>query len=214
MRLGIFGGTFDPPHLGHLILAAESADQLALDKVLWVITADPPHKQAEEITPLSIRLEMLTAALDDDPRFEISRVDIERPGPQYAVDTVQILKELNPGSQLFYLLGGDSLHDLPKWYAPQRLLASVDAVGVMRRPGDLIDLGGLERSLPGLSKRVRFVEAPLLEIASRDIRERIVAHRHHRYFLPETVYTLIEQYGLYRTAGRPPGAAEPCHPEA
>jgi nicotinate-nucleotide adenylyltransferase len=200
MRLGIFGGTFDPPHLGHLILAAEAADQLQLDKVLWVITADPPHKKNISISPLEIRMGMLEAALDEDTRFEISRVDIDRPGPQYAVDTVQILKDLHPGSQLFFLLGGDSLRDLPKWYAPQRLLATVDAVGVMRRPGDLIDLGGLERTLPGLSKRVQFVDAPLLEIASRDIRERCAENRHFRYFLPEAVYTLIIANKLYQNA--------------
>ena len=198
MRLGIFWGTFDPPHLGHLILAAESGDQLALEKVLWVITADPPHKHGQVISPLEVRLKLLRAALDDDPRFEISRVDIDRPGPQYAVDTVQILKGLYPGSQLFYLLGGDSLRDLPKWYAPQRLLATVDAVGVMRRPGDLIDLGGLERTLPGLSKRVQFVDAPLLEIASRDIRERLAENRHFRYFLPDAVYALIVGEKLYQ----------------
>ncbi|HMN59032.1 MAG TPA: nicotinate-nucleotide adenylyltransferase, partial [Anaerolinea sp.] len=192
------GGPFDPPHVGPLILAAEPAAQLGLDKVLWVITADPPHKHGQVISPLEVRLKLLRAALDDDPRFEISRVDIDRPGPQYAVDTVQILKGLYPGSQLFYLLGGDSLRDLPKWYAPQRLLATVDAVGVMRRPGDLIDLGGLERTLPGLSKRVQFVDAPLLEIASRDIRERLAENRHFRYFLPDAVYALIVGEKLYQ----------------
>lgn len=198
MRLGIFGGTFDPPHLGHLILAAEAADQLALERVLWVITPDPPHKSGSKISPLEIRLRMLEAALGDNEYFVISRVDIDRPAPQYAVDTVQIIRQQYPGCELYYLLGGDSLHDLPKWHAPQRLLASVDGVGVMRRPGDRVDLGGLERFLPGLGNRVRFVEAPLLEIASRDIRERILEERHYRYFLPEAVYALIQELGLYR----------------
>ncbi len=198
MRLGIFGGTFDPPHLGHLILAAEAADQLALERVLWVITPDPPHKSGSKISPLEIRLRMLEAALGDNENFVISRVDIDRPAPQYAVDTVQIIRQQYPGCELYYLLGGDSLHDLPKWHAPQRLLASVDGVGVMRRPGDRVDLGGLERFLPGLGNRVRFVEAPLLEIASRDIRERILEERHYRYFLPEAVYALIQELGLYR----------------
>lgn len=199
MRLGIFGGTFDPPHLGHLILAAEAADQLQLDKVLWVITPDPPHKQNLAITPLATRLRLLEAALNGDPRFEISRVDVDRPGPQYAVDTVQILRGMYPGSALYYLLGGDSLRDLPKWHAPQRLLASVDGVGVMRRPGDRVDLGGVERFLPGLNRRVCFIDAPLLEIASRDVRERVAEYRHFRYFLPEAVYALIESLGLYRS---------------
>jgi nicotinate-nucleotide adenylyltransferase len=200
MRLGVFGGTFDPPHLGHLILAAEAADQLQLDLVLWVITPDPPHKHGQSISPLDVRMRMLKAALNEDARFQISRVDVDRPGPQYAVDTVQILKGQYPGSQLYYLLGGDSLHDLPKWYAPQRLLATVDGVGVMRRPGDRVDLGGLERFLPGLGHRVRFVDAPLLEIASRDIRERIAEGRHCRYFLPEAVWSIIQELNLYSAA--------------
>lgn len=198
MRLGIFGGTFDPPHLGHLILAAESADQLQLDRVLWVITPAPPHKAETTISPLDVRLRMLEAALDEDPRFEISQVDIDRPAPQYAIDTVNILKKMYPGSKLFYLLGGDSLHDLPNWHAPQRLLASVQGVGVMRRPGDRVDLGGVERFLPGLGIKVHFVEAPLLEIASRDIRDRIAEDRHYRYFLPEAVYEIIQELHLYQ----------------
>ena len=197
MRVGVFGGTFDPPHLGHLILAAEAADQLRLDKVLWVITPDPPHKQGVQISPLEVRLRMLQAALDEDARFSISRVDIDRPGPQYAVDTVQIIKTQYPGSQLYYLLGGDSLRDLPKWHAPQRLLATVDGVGVMRRPGDRVDLGGLERFLPGIGMRACFVDAPLLEIASHDIREAVRNERHFRYFLPDAVYQIVLELKLY-----------------
>lgn len=198
MRLGIFGGTFDPPHIGHLILAAESAEQLGLDRVLWVITPDPPHKTGLPISPLDVRLRLLAAALDADPRFEISRVDIDRPGPQYAVDTIQILRKVYPGSELFYLLGGDSLHDLPRWHAPQRLIASLDGIGVMHRPGDRVDLGGVERFLPGLAVKTHFVEAPLLEIASRDIRERVRQGRHFRYFVPDAVYSLIQELRLYR----------------
>lgn len=198
MRLGIFGGTFDPPHIGHLILAAESAEQLGLDRVLWVITPDPPHKTGAPISPLDVRLRLLTAALDADPRFEISRVDIDRPGPQYAVDTIQILRKEYPGSELFYLLGGDSLHDLPRWHAPQRFIASLDGIGVMHRPGDRVDLGGVERFLPGLAVKTHFVEAPLLEIASRDIRERVRQGRHFRYFVPDAVYSLIQELRLYQ----------------
>ncbi|MCX8025419.1 MAG: adenylyltransferase/cytidyltransferase family protein, partial [Thermanaerothrix sp.] len=90
-RLGIFGGTFDPPHVGHLILASEAADQLHLDRVLWVLTPDPPHKRGQPITPLAIRLKLVMAAIQEDPLFELSRVEIDRPGPHYAVDTLRIL---------------------------------------------------------------------------------------------------------------------------
>jgi len=139
-RLGIFGGTFDPPHIGHLILAAEAHSQLSLDRVLWVLTFYPPHKTEQSISPLSDRLDMVLAAISDDPRFELSRVDIDRPAPHYAVDTVRLLKETCPQSELVYLMGGDSLKSLPYWYKPLEFVAGCHSLGVMRRPGDQINL--------------------------------------------------------------------------
>lgn len=198
MRLGVFGGTFDPPHLGHLILAAEAADQLRLERVLWVITPDPPHKFGRAISPLAVRLPLLEAALTSEPRFSISRVDVDRPGPQYAVDTLRLLAEEFPNAELVYLLGGDSLRDLPLWYDPQGLLAQVNELGVMRRPGDEVDMARLESILPGIMAKTRFVDSPLIEIASSDIRERLRNGKHYAYFLPERVHELIEQNGWYR----------------
>ncbi len=122
MRIGIFGGTFDPVHVGHLILATESASQLDLDKVLWMVTADPPHK-GELVTPVEHRLAMVAAAIDADPLFEISRIEVDRPGPHLAVDTMRLLHELYPSDTLVYLMGGDSLEDLPTWYKPADFLA-------------------------------------------------------------------------------------------
>ncbi len=197
MRLGVFGGTFDPPHLGHLILAAECLDQLGLDRLLWVLTPDPPHKQGQSITPLSLRLEMIQAALGDNPAFELSTVEIDRPGPHFAVDTVQILKNQFPGWEVDYLIGGDSLHDLPTWRNPMGLIAQVTALGVMRRPGDAVDLSTLELILPGVTRKVRFVEAPLLEISSSQIRQRIQDGRVYRYYLPKAVYEIIQKHHLY-----------------
>ncbi len=109
MKLGIFGGTFDPPHLGHLILAAEAQSQLALDSVLWVLTADPPHKSGQAISAWPTRLELLQAATRQDQGFTISRVDIDRPPPHYAFETVRLLKQEYPQAELFYLMGGDEL---------------------------------------------------------------------------------------------------------
>lgn len=197
-RIGIFGGTFDPPHIGHLILAAEARDQLHLDRVLWVVTPDPPHKTGRSITPLPIRLELIQAAVAGDAGFEISRVEIDRPSPQYSVDTVQILAQQNPGAELFYLMGGDSLRDLPTWMRPRQFLACLTGIGVMRRPQDFVDLPLLEQELPGITGKVFFVETPLLEIASSDIRDRIEQGRHFRYFLSPAVYALVEAKGLYR----------------
>ena len=105
-RLGIFGGTFDPPHLGHLILAAEALDQLQLERVLWVLTPEPPHKQGQDRQSLDDRLEMLHIAISEYPEFLLSRVDIDRPSPLYAVDTVRLLAGQYPGSELIYLIGG------------------------------------------------------------------------------------------------------------
>ena len=111
-RLGIFGGTFDPPHVGHLILAMEAYDQLKLDRVLWVLAPNPPHKLGKKITDLDIRIEMVKAAINSDPMFEFSRVDIDRPGPHFVLDTMRILHEQKPDDELVFLMGGDSLHDL------------------------------------------------------------------------------------------------------
>ncbi len=198
LRIGIFGGTFDPPHVGHLILAAEARDQLQLDQVLWVVTPDPPHKTGRVISPLADRLELVHAAIDPDPGFTISRVEIDRPGPHYSADTVKILAHENPGAELYYLMGGDSLHDLPDWVRPKEFISCLTGIGVMRRPQDFVDLPWLERLLPGIVAKVNFVDAPLLEISSSSIRERIAQGKHFRYFLPPRVYKMMEEKGLYR----------------
>jgi nicotinate-nucleotide adenylyltransferase len=197
MRVGIFGGTFDPPHLGHLILAAEAVQQMRLEKVLWVLTPDPPHKLGHEIRPWNQRLKLVQAAISENTTFEISRVDIDRPGPHYAVDTLDLLAQNNPGIELFYLMGGDSLRDLPTWYRPVDFLKACGGLGVMRRPSSKTDLSALEGLLPGISQRVQFIQAPLIEVSSTDIRERIDSGRTYRYFLPQPVYQIITESCMY-----------------
>lgn len=198
MRLGVYGGTFDPPHLGHLVLASEALDQLELDRVLWVLTPNPPHKAGRPISPLETRLALLRAALNDNPDFDVSRLDIDRPPPHYAVDTLRLLHAQSPGARLVYLMGADSLVDLPTWHDPRAFVQAADEIGVMCRLGETVDLEALEAQLPGVKARVRFVDAPQLEIASSDIRRRIAAGRAYRYFLPETVWQQIAAQGLYR----------------
>ena len=198
MRLGVFGGTFDPPHLGHLILAAEAADQLALDRVLWVLTPNSPFKQGARISPLEVRLELLQAAIADLPGHVFSDVEIRRPAPQYALDTVLQLKQDYPGDALIYLIGGDSLRDLPRWRRPQELLEALDGLGVMRRPLTRIDLPRLEGLLPGLTAKLHWVNAPLIQISASDIRQRLRQGRAYRFFVPEKVYQIIESRKLYR----------------
>jgi nicotinate-nucleotide adenylyltransferase len=197
-RLGIFGGTFDPPHIGHQILGQEALYQLQLDEVLWILTPDPPHKKQRKITALSARLDMLQAAIAECDEFHLSRVDIDRPSPHYAVDTVQLLQQQFPQAELVYLMGGDSLHDLPIWYEAQEFVAACHSIGVMRRPGDEINLSLLEIKIPAITHKIRFVDAPLLEIAASQIRSRIRQGKPFRYYLPESVYRIIEQRKLYQ----------------
>jgi nicotinate-nucleotide adenylyltransferase len=198
--LGLFGGTFDPPHIGHLILSAEADSQLGLDRLLWVLTPDPPHKQGQPITPLEHRLVMVKLAISDNPRFELSTIEIDRSGPQYALDTIKITADRNPSADLVYIMGGDSLRDLPVWFRPTDFVASLKYIGVLRRPGDSIDLAGLEKNIPGISSKVRFLNAPLLDIAAHEIRQRIADGRPFRYYLPHSVYDYILEHNLYRNS--------------
>ncbi len=197
MRLGIFGGTFDPPHSGHLILAAEAQIQLKLDRVLWVLTPNPPHKTDRSVTSVADRLALLSAALGDDPVFEVSRVDIDRPAPYYAVDTLRLLHAQYPTAELVFLMGSDSLHDLPDWHQSQEFVSQCDQLGVMCRPGREIHLDELEAQLPGLAERVRFLEAPLLDISSSRLRQKIAKGGAYRYYFPPQVWRMIEDTHLY-----------------
>jgi len=197
-RFGIFGGTFDPPHIGHLILAAEAWYQLELDQVLWVLTPRPPHKRHQNITPLQTRLKLVNATVRDCAQFQISRVEIDRPPPHFAVDTVRLLQKSYPHAELIYIMGGDSLHDLPTWHASQDFVAACHTLGVMRRPGDEINLSALEAQIPTITSKVRFVEAPLLEIAASQIRSRIRQGKPFRYYLPEAVFKIIQNEQLYQ----------------
>jgi nicotinate-nucleotide adenylyltransferase len=197
-HIGIFGGTFDPPHLGHLILACEAHYQLQLDTLLWTLTPSPPHKEDVAITPVGTRLHMVEAAIADNSAFTLSRVDLDRPPPHYALDTVRILRDRHPQATLTYLIGGDSLHDLPNWHRPRDFVGACDGLGVMRRPGDRVDLSGLEAEIPGASDKIRFIDAPLLEISSTQIRRRIARGQPCRYYLPPPVFQIIRDQTLYR----------------
>jgi nicotinate-nucleotide adenylyltransferase len=198
MTIGIFGGSFDPPHIGHLVLAAEAQAQLCLSRVLWVLTAVPPHKPGFDFSELNHRLDMVRLAIQDNPDFQISRVDIDRPPPHYSVDTLRLLSVAYPTEALFYLMGGDSLHDLPTWHAPAEFLQACTGIGVLRRPDDQVDMHALEQTLPGIQEKVHFIRSPLIEISSTDIRQRVSSGLPYRYFLPPDVYHLICERNLYR----------------
>ena len=196
-RLGIFGGTFDPPHIGHLILAAEAHQQLGLERVFFVLAADPPHKQDRKITPVEDRLAMLESAIEDQDKFQISRVEIDRPGPHFALDSLRQFKQDYPDADLVYLIGGDSLRDLPTWHGPKEILELIQTLGVMRRPFTDLKLENLYAQLPQLESKLDFVDTPLLEISSRELRRKAAQGEHFRNYLPQSVYAYIVQHQLY-----------------
>ena len=197
-KIGLFGGTFDPPHIGHLILASEAVHQLGLSRLLWMLAPDPPHKLEQPITPLQHRLEMLQRMISDNPTFEVSYLEINRPGPHYTIDTVRLLAQQEPNADIVLLLGGDSLRDLPTWRLYADLVAEVTKIGVMRRPGDPFDMPALEAIIPGLTEKVIFIDAPLQDLASREIRRRIADGEPYRYYVFPPVYEYIEANHLYR----------------
>lgn len=198
MKIGVFGGSFDPPHIAHLILAQEACNQLALDSLLWVLTPNPPHKRGRRMTPAPQRFAMLQLALRHNPAFTPSRVDIDRPPPQYAVDTLQILAQQYPLAELVYLIGSDSLRDLPTWHKPQEVIAACAAIGVLRRPRVRLDLDRLEAQLPGLTAKLRWIEAPRLDISATHVRKLAASGKAFRYYVPEDVFAYITENQLYR----------------
>lgn len=197
-RLGILGGTFDPIHHGHLVAAAEACHQLALDQVLLLPAGKPPHKPDWPISAVHHRLRMVELAIDDNPHFSISRVDIDRSGPSYTVDTLGLLRaEVGPGPTLFFIMGADSLANILDWYQPQRLI-ELCQLAVVGRPRIEIDLPHLERQLPGLADRIHQVQMPYLEISSSNLRARVREGRSISYLVPAAVESYIRKEGLYR----------------
>jgi nicotinate-nucleotide adenylyltransferase len=193
-RVGILGGTFDPPHIGHLVLAQYARDALDLACVLFVPAADPPHKDQLR-HGIEHRLPMLELAVAGNDKFVISRVDVDRPGPHYTVDMIRILQAQQPDTEFYFLMGGDSLHHLPEWYHPLELIA-LCKLAVMARPGTEVepDL----RALPGLAERVVVIDSPMLGFSSTEIAERLEAGRSVRYLVPDSVLTYIQDHRLYQ----------------
>jgi nicotinate-nucleotide adenylyltransferase len=194
--IGILGGTFDPPHMAHLILAEEARDVLLLDEILWIPTAKPPHKPDLPITAVEHREEMVRLTIQGHDEFTLSRVDIERPGPHYSLDTVRLIKQEHP--QIAFLMGADSLDQLTSWHEPQALVDECDVLGVMKRPGITLDLDTLDEQLLGLKEKTHVLEAPIVDLSSKEIRRRIRAGLPYQYLLPPGVAEYIQNMKLYR----------------
>lgn len=192
MRVGIFGGSFNPPHTAHLIVAEWVRDAEGLDRVLWMPAARPPHKPDAALVSAGHRLAMTRLATRDHPAFAVSDLEIRRGGVSYTLDTVRALQSAHPADTFALILGGDSLRDFASWHRPDEIIARVPLV-VYDRPG--ADRSHVpERFL----ERTRFVDAPLLEISGTTIRARRRAGRSIRYLVPDAVRTYIETHGLYR----------------
>jgi nicotinate-nucleotide adenylyltransferase len=198
MRLGILGGTFDPIHIGHLILAEEAWYRLGLDQVLLAPAADPPHKRERGKSPAEQRVRMVELAIADNPHLALSRIDVDRPGPHYTLDMVRLLLEqYGPGAELYFLMGLDSLVDLPTWHRPLELMQQCHLVA-FSRPDAVFDWNALEAALPGVRLRVILLPMPLLQISGSDLRERARQGRPLRYQVLPDVEQYIQQHQMYQ----------------
>ena len=197
-RLGILGGTFDPPHVGHLWLGSLAADALDLDRVLFMPAAQPPHKGGRLITRATDRLLMTRLAIQADTAFELCPIEMERTGPSYTIDSVAELKRGYPGAQLYLVMAADSLAQIDTWREPDRLLAEVEWI-VGPRPGSAPpDRSGLEDRFGADAVRIHLLTGPSLDVSSSDIRRRVAAGHTIRYLVPRNVEELIIDRGLYR----------------
>jgi nicotinate-nucleotide adenylyltransferase len=197
-RIGLLGGTFNPPHIGHLICAQEALLQLELERVDLVPVRQPPHKELEADPGVEARVELCRRAVADDPRLGLCRVDADRPGPSYTVDTLRELHERTPEDELIFIVGGDMAHSLPTWHDPEGVLALAE-LGVAEREGvRRADILERVSGLRGAPERLRFFDMPRVDVSSSLIRRRVAAGLPVRYLVPDAVAEHIERSGLYR----------------
>ncbi len=198
MRVGVLGGTFDPVHNGHLIIAEEAQAKLGLEKVLFIPAGRPWFKDGENVSDMGWRLDMLKLAVNGNPSFEIDTMELEREGATYTIDTMEELsKRMGRDVELFFIIGIDALSELGRWKEPERL-ASICHFATMRRPGFTeLDLESMEREVPGVSGRVHVLDNVQVDISSSDIRSRVEEGRSIRYLVPPAVRAYIEEQGLY-----------------
>jgi len=198
MRKGILGGTFDPVHMAHLVIAEEALVRLGLDEVVFIPTGQPWLKADQPVSPAGLRLEMVRLAIADNKSFRLSSVEVERTGPTYSVDTLEELSaKWGEGVEIFFILGIDALKDLPKWKKPARVLDLCTPVVFSRPEHESMPLNELDAAVPGASNKVRFLSDPKLEISGTDIRKRVARGETVRYLVPESVERFIREHNLY-----------------
>jgi nicotinate-nucleotide adenylyltransferase len=196
VNIGILGGTFDPIHIGHLVVAEEARVKLGLSEVLFVPAGQPWLKQDRDITPAVHRVEMVRRAVADNPYFKLSTLEVDRPGSSYTVDTLTLLQDqLSSETSLFFILGRDTLAELPLWKEPQKVIQLCRLV-VPPRLGSR-DLRHLEKAIPGLLERVIQLDMPVIGISASEIRQRIAGGLSIRYLVPTAVERYIAEQGIY-----------------
>ena len=198
-RVGLLGGTFNPPHLGHLICAQQAWSQLGLDRVLLVPVHRPPHKEAVDDPGADVRVALCEAAVAGDERLGVSRAEADVPGRSYTVDTLNRLHDARPEDQLTFIVGGDMAASLPEWREPRAIL-DLCSIGVAAREGVGSEqvLKRLETELPGAAGRIQFFDMPRIDISSTLVRRRVAAGQPVRYLVPDAVAAAVEREGLYR----------------
>jgi nicotinate-nucleotide adenylyltransferase len=194
MRIGIMGGTFDPIHHGHLVAAEEVRYAFRLDKVVFVPAGRPWQKDERGVTPAELRYEMTKRAVEGEPSFEVSRMEIDRSGPTYTIDTLRGYRACAPQAELFFITGADAISQILSWKDADDALELATFVAVTRPAHDLGEIG------PRVRERVEILEIPALAISSTDIRRRVAEGRPVRYLVPDAVGRFIDEHGLYRDA--------------
>jgi nicotinate-nucleotide adenylyltransferase len=199
MRLGLCGGTFDPVHYGHLLLAEQCREQCRLDEVRFIPSGNPPHKESADITPGQLRAEMLELAIAGHPQFTVDSRELNRDGITYTVDTLSELAAEEPERELFFLIGADSLHDLPTWREPQRIAKLATIVAVNRSDRPLPSLDEIRGTLgEAVASRIEIVTMPGIDLSATDIRRRVQSDQSIRFMTPRAVEVFVAENGLYR----------------
>jgi nicotinate-nucleotide adenylyltransferase len=196
--IGVMGGTFDPIHLGHLAVAEEAREALGLDRVLFVPAGQPPHKLPGSVSPVRDRVAMVELAIAGNPAFELSTVEVDREGPSFTADTVEMLAKANPDATLHLVLSAETFAELPSWHEPDRLFESARMAVVPREGYPAPDPAWIARAFPGREERVDYLGGPRLGLSSTALRTRVAAGRSIRYLVPEAVETYIADHQLYR----------------
>jgi nicotinate-nucleotide adenylyltransferase len=198
MKLGVLGGTFDPIHNGHLAIAGEALNKLSLDKVLFVPARQQPLKDRDDITPVENRLRMISLAIKDFPQFALSTVETDRKGPDYTVDTLRILKQQYSDAELYFILGWDSLEELPRWKQPEQIIKLCRIVALTRSTVSRPEIKKLDSEIPGLSQRLVMLDMAPVDISSSDIRHGLRRGLSIQGMVPQGVEDYIIKQGLYK----------------